>query len=65
MYVQRRQSGLKSGGSWIQVKKSIFPGKFPKKFYFFRQFQKTISICSGKFRENFAIFWQFEKKSIF
>jgi len=32
---QRRQSGLISGGSWIQVKGiSIFPGKFPKNFDF-------------------------------
>src|SRR6218665_4136975 len=44
---QRRQSGLKSGGSWIRVQKiSIFQGKFlnffilqaiSQKFRFFRQ----------------------------
>src|SRR6218665_2421404 len=31
---QRRQSGLKSGGSWFRVKKSIFQGKFPNSFDF-------------------------------
>ena len=32
---QRRQSGLKSGGSWIRVKNiSIFAGKFPKTWPF-------------------------------
>ena len=36
-----RQSGLKSAGSWIRVKKiSIYPGKFLKNSDFFRQFNK-------------------------
>src|SRR6218665_2425977 len=42
---QWRQSGLKSGGSWIRVKKSIFPGKFPK-----------ISIFSGNFTQKIRFF---------
>ena len=46
---QRRQSGLKSGGSWIWVKKSISTGKFPKNFNFFRQSYKIISSFAGKF----------------
>src|SRR6218665_1897212 len=37
-------------GSWIRVKKiSIFTGKFPKNFNFFRQFYKRISSFAGKF----------------
>src|SRR6218665_1472138 len=40
---QRRQSGLKSGGSWIRVNKiSIFPGQLPRNFDFFRQFHHKI-----------------------
>src|SRR6218665_2994275 len=36
-------------GSWIRVKKiSIFRGKFPKNFNFFRQFYKRISSFAGK-----------------
>src|SRR6218665_1885409 len=45
---QRRQSGLKSGGSWIRVKKlSISTGKFPKNFPSFRQLflQKNVEFC--------------------
>src|SRR6218665_3856130 len=42
---QRRQSGLKSGGSKI----SISTGKFPKNFNFFRQFYKRISSFPDKF----------------
>src|SRR6218665_716660 len=49
-YQQRRQSGLKSGGSWIRVKKILIStGKFPKNFNFFRQFYKRISSFPGKF----------------
>src|SRR6218665_4049918 len=37
--VQRRQSGLKSGESWLRVNKiSTFQGEFPRNFDFFRQF---------------------------
>ena len=40
MQAQRRQSGLKSGGSRSQVQKILtFPGKFPENFDFFRQFK--------------------------
>src|SRR6218665_2038082 len=47
---QRRQSGLKSEGSWIRVQKiSISTGKFPRNFNFFRQFYKRISSFAGKF----------------
>src|SRR6218665_138789 len=37
---QRRQSGLKSGGFWIRVKKFDFLGKFRKNFDIFRQLDK-------------------------
>src|SRR6218665_196694 len=48
--LQRRQSGLKSGVSWIRVKKiSISIGKFMINFNFFRQFYKIISSFAGKF----------------
>src|SRR6218665_1879192 len=41
--VQRRQSGLKSGRSWIGVKKmSILRGKFPKISIFSGNFTKII-----------------------
>src|SRR6218665_3292054 len=41
-YTQRRQSGLKSGGSWIWVKKLISLGKFPKNFEFFQTISQKI-----------------------
>ena len=44
---QRRQSRLKSGGSWIRVKKIIFS----RKFRFFRQFHKKKSIFRANFRK--------------
>ena len=68
---QRRQSGLKSGGSWIRVKNfSIFPGnfskdfrffsgKFSKNFDFFRQFHLRISIFPGKFPKKFDFLGNF------
>jgi len=52
--VQWRQSGLKSGGSWIRIKKvSIFPANFRKFRLFSRQIFETFSIfqaISQKFR---------------
>src|SRR6218665_592076 len=49
--MQRRQYDLKSGGSWILVDKiSIFPGKFPRNFYFL-----------GKFIKRFDFSVQFSK----
>src|SRR6218665_588301 len=46
---QRRQSGLKSGGSWIRVRKiSNFSGYLTKKFRFFQANYRKISI----FQEN-------------
>jgi len=58
---QRRQSGLKSGGSWIRVKifsgnftkKSIFQGKLPKNFDFPQVISQNISIFQDKFLKNF------------
>src|SRR6218665_34014 len=60
--LQRRQSGLKSGGVVDPGQKiSLFTGKFPKNFDFFRQFHKSrffqanfrkISIFSGNFITN-------------
>ena len=47
---QRRLFRLKCGRSRIRVKNiSIFPGKFPNNFNFFRQFHPI----PGKFRKNF------------
>src|SRR6218665_537211 len=51
---QRRQSGLKSVGSWIRVKKNQFLGKFPKTFDFSREififFQANLRNISMFFR---------------
>src|SRR6218665_1875577 len=59
---QRRQSGLKSGGSWIRVKKiSISTGKFQKIFNFFRQFYKRVSSFAGKFPKILIFFRQLKK----
>ena len=48
---QRRQSGLKSGGRGSGLKKSIFPGKFPKNFNFLRQFHQKMPILQTNFRK--------------
>ena|SRR6218665_604727 len=56
---QWRQSGLKSGGSWIRVKKIRV---FQANFDLFTQFHKIISIFPGKFPKNFNFFRQFPKK---
>src|SRR6218665_1515486 len=59
---QRRQSGLKSGGLWIRIKKILIStGKFPKNFNFFRQFYKRISSFAGKFPKFFYFFRQLKK----
>ena len=48
-FAKRRQSGLKSGGSWIRVKTiSIFPGKCSKNFDFFRQIFKKFRFSRQK-----------------
>jgi len=53
--IQRRQFGLKSGGSWIWVKIFfIFPGQFPKNFDFL--------IFLGKFTKNFDFSRQIDDK---
>src|SRR6218665_432234 len=46
---QRRQSGLKSGGSWIRVKKFRFSREISEKFRFF---QAIIFIKKSIFRTN-------------
>src|SRR6218665_1573863 len=38
---QRRQSGLKSGGSWTRVKKFRFSRKISEKFIFFQAISQT------------------------
>src|SRR6218665_1667915 len=86
---QRRQSGLKSGGSWIRVKKfrfskknsekfrlfqaistfsgnfknkkSIFQGKFPKKFDLLQVISQICSISQGQFPKNFDFLSNFTK----
>src|SRR6218665_3340182 len=51
---QRRKSGLKSGESWIRVKKIRFlQANFQKISIFFRQFYKRISSFPGKFPKIF------------
>ena len=61
---QRRQSGLKSGGSWTRVKKIRFSiGKFPKNLFFqaisqtknrfFRANFRKFRVFSGNFTKNF------------
>jgi len=53
---QRRQSGLKSWGSWIRVKKSIFPSKFPKNFDFFLASSPKDFDFSRQISEKFRVF---------
>src|SRR6218665_851914 len=59
---QRRQSGLKSGGSWIRVKKFRFlQTNFRKISIFFQAIlQKNIEF-SRQISENFYFFWQLKK----
>src|SRR6218665_2610391 len=58
---QRRQSGLKSGGTWI----SIFPGKFPRNFNFFRQVLKKFQFFKANFRKILIISGNLKKNSFF
>jgi len=52
---QRRQSGLKSKGSWTRVKKVWFSRKISEKFRFFQAIPQTKkSIFQGKFPKNFG-----------
>jgi len=48
-------------GSWIQVKKLDFPGKFPKNFNFFRQFHKKFNFSRQIF-EKFQFFQAISQK---
>ena len=65
-WMQRRQSGLKSGGSWIRVKKFGFSIKFSKNLDFFRQFHKQKADFSGQIFEKFGFFHLISQKiSIF
>jgi len=58
-FTQRRESGLKSGGSCIRVNTiSIFPGRFPINFDFFHAISPKKFGFSGKFSENFDFFRQ-------
>ena len=59
---QRRQSGLKSGGSWIRVKKSIFSRQISEKFRFFQAFSRKISDFSWQIFEKFQFFPAIFKK---
>jgi len=64
---QRRQSGLKSGAAWLRVKKSIFPGKFPKNFNFTKNFDFSKQISEKcQFHKKFRFFQpNFRKISVF
>src|SRR6218665_1321724 len=59
---QRRQCGLKSGGSWIRVKKYQFlQANFRKNCNIFRQFYKRISSFVRKFPKILIFFRQLKK----
>jgi len=49
---QRRQSGLKSEGSWTWVKKFWFSRKISEKFRFFQAIPQKKSIFQGNFPKN-------------
>ena len=53
---QRRQSGLKSGGSWPRVKKFRFSRQFSEKFRFFQAILQTKIKFSGQISKNFLFF---------
>ena len=56
------KSGLKSGGSWIQVNKiSIFQANFREISIFFQAISQQILIFPGKFLKNFDFFRQILK----
>src|SRR6218665_184508 len=58
---QRRQSGLKSGGSWIRVKNVDFYRQISEKFQFFQAIlQKNIKF-SRQISGNFDFFRQLKK----
>ena len=59
---QRRQSGLKSGGSWIRAKKFWFCRKISEKCRFFQAISQTNSDFSGQISEKFR-FLQIIKKN--
>src|SRR6218665_804188 len=54
--VQRRQSGLKSEGSWARVKKFRFSRKISEKFRFFQAISQTKNRFLGKISEKFRFF---------
>jgi len=70
--MQRRQSGLKSGESWIRVKnfdffqaisqtKDRFSGQISEKCRFFTGIFKRTSLFQGKFPKNFNFLGNFTK----
>jgi len=64
--MQRRQSGLKSGGRGPWSKNFDFLGKFPKNLDSFTQFHQKKSIFQGKFPKNLGFFsGNFTEISIF
>ena len=53
---QRRQSGLKSGGSWNRVKNFDFLKKFPKNFDSFSLFHKQLlTFISHRYYQNYQL----------
>src|SRR6218665_4209731 len=67
---QRRQSGLKSGGSWIRVKKFDFLGKFrcfhKEKIDFLWQISEKFRFLTDDFTKIFTFFKaNFQRISIF
>ena len=58
---QLRQSGLKSEGLWIRVKKSIFHCTFLENFDFFRKFTKKFDF-TDKFLKSLIVLGNFTKQ---
>ena len=60
---QRRQSGLKTGGSWIRVKKiSIFSGNLTKIIDFSGQISEKFRFFLGNFTKNFDFTMQISEE---
>src|SRR6218665_981331 len=56
--VQRRQSGLKSGGSRTRVKKFRFSGKISEKFRFFQAISQPKNRFSGQISDKIRVFFR-------
>ena len=60
---QRRQSGLKSWGSWIRVQQNFkFPDKFPINFDFVQAISQNIRFFKANIRKNPIFSGNFRQK---